>query len=115
MVYYRRNLLVLSMTCFLVVCCFTQVVPFFPLFIKELGVKSGLAFWAGLMAATQTIAVIVTMPYWGKLANLSGFDLPGDVLLRDFMAGATVTWVDWHICRADSGFNYYGCRQYTEE
>jgi DHA1 family multidrug resistance protein-like MFS transporter len=69
MEYYRRNLVVLSLTTFLISCCWSQVVPFLPLFIKELGVKSGLSFWAGIMMAAPTIAAIVMMPYWGKLAD----------------------------------------------
>jgi DHA1 family multidrug resistance protein-like MFS transporter len=72
MVYYRRNLVVLSLTTFLTACCWNQLVPFLPLFIKELGVKDGLAFWAGVMLAAQTIAAIVTMPFWGKLADKYG-------------------------------------------
>jgi DHA1 family multidrug resistance protein-like MFS transporter len=72
MVYYRRNLLVLSLTTFLAACSWNQVVPFLPLFIKELGVKNGVAFWAGMLLAVQTVAMIVMVPYWGKLADKYG-------------------------------------------
>jgi DHA1 family multidrug resistance protein-like MFS transporter len=72
MVYYRRNLLVLSLTVFLSACSLNQVVPFLPLFIKELGVNDGLAFWSGVTLAAQTIAAIVVTPYWGKLADRYG-------------------------------------------
>jgi MFS family permease len=72
MVYYRRNLLVLSLTVFLSNCSFNQVVPFLPLFIKELGVKDCLSFWAGVTLAAPTIAAIVVTPYWGKLADRYG-------------------------------------------
>jgi DHA1 family multidrug resistance protein-like MFS transporter len=72
MVYYRRNLLVLSIINFFVASCWNLVVPFLPLFIKELGVKSGVAFWAGMTLAVQTIAAIVMLPYWGKLADKYG-------------------------------------------
>jgi DHA1 family multidrug resistance protein-like MFS transporter len=72
MVYYRRNLLVLSLTNFFVSCCWNLVVPFLPLFIKELGVKSGIAFWSGITLAAQTVAMIVMLPYWGKLADKYG-------------------------------------------
>jgi DHA1 family multidrug resistance protein-like MFS transporter len=63
---------VLSLTVFLSACSLNQVVPFLPLFIKELGVKGGLAFWAGVTLAAQTIAGIVVTPYWGKLADRYG-------------------------------------------
>jgi DHA1 family multidrug resistance protein-like MFS transporter len=72
MVYYRRNLLVLSITTFLATCSLNQVIPFLPLFIKELGIKEGIAFWAGVTLAAQTIAAIVMMPYWGKIADKYG-------------------------------------------
>jgi DHA1 family multidrug resistance protein-like MFS transporter len=72
MVYYRRNLLVLSLTTFLAACSWNQVVPFLPMFIKSLGVKSGLAFWSGAVLAAQTIATIVMMPFWGKVADKYG-------------------------------------------
>jgi DHA1 family multidrug resistance protein-like MFS transporter len=72
MVYYRRNLLVLSLTSFLASCGLNQVVPFLPMFIKELGVTGGVAFWSGVTLAAQTIAAIVMLPYWGKLADQYG-------------------------------------------
>jgi DHA1 family multidrug resistance protein-like MFS transporter len=72
MVYYRRNLLVLSLTTFFAACSLNQVVPFLPLFIKELGVKEGVAFWAGVTLAAPTLPMIVMLPYWGKLADRYG-------------------------------------------
>jgi DHA1 family multidrug resistance protein-like MFS transporter len=72
MVYYRRNLLVLSLTSFLAACSLYQVVPFLPLFIKELGVKDRVAFWSGVTLSAQTVAMIVMLPYWGKLADKYG-------------------------------------------
>jgi DHA1 family multidrug resistance protein-like MFS transporter len=72
MVYYRRNLLVLSLTTFLAACSWNQIVPFLPLFIKDLGVKDDLAFWSGVILAAQAIATIVMTPYWGKMADKYG-------------------------------------------
>jgi DHA1 family multidrug resistance protein-like MFS transporter len=72
MVYYRRNLLVLSLTSFISTCSLYQVVPFLPMFIKELGVTGGVTFWSGVTLSAQTIAMIVMLPYWGKLADKYG-------------------------------------------
>jgi DHA1 family multidrug resistance protein-like MFS transporter len=72
MVYYRRNLLVLSLTTFLAACSLNQVIPFLPLFIRELGIKDRLAFWTGVTLAAPTLPMIVMMPYWGKLADKYG-------------------------------------------
>jgi hypothetical protein len=63
MVYYRRNLLVLSLTTFLATCSWNQVVPFLPLFIKELGVNSKLVFWMGMTLVDQTVDVIGVLLY----------------------------------------------------
>lgn len=72
MVYYRRNLLVLSLTTFLAACSWNQIMPFLPLFIKSLGMSKGLAFWSGVIMAAQTVATIVMMPFWGKVADKYG-------------------------------------------
>ncbi|HYH05153.1 MAG TPA: MFS transporter, partial [Bacillota bacterium] len=46
--------------------------PFLPLFIQDLGVKDGIAFWSGMILAAQTVASIVMMPLWGKVADKYG-------------------------------------------
>jgi DHA1 family multidrug resistance protein-like MFS transporter len=95
MVYYRRNLLVLSLTTFLTACSLNQVVPFLPLFIKELGVEDGLAFWAGVTVAAQTIPLIVMLPYWGKLADKYGRKL---MIIRAGICLALI-YLGMSICR----------------
>jgi DHA1 family multidrug resistance protein-like MFS transporter len=72
MIYYRRNLLVLSVTTFIASAGWTQIMPFLPLFIQDLGVHDRLAFWSGMVMACQTIATIVMMPFWGKIADKYG-------------------------------------------
>jgi DHA1 family multidrug resistance protein-like MFS transporter len=89
MVYYRRNLLVLSFTAFLAACSFYQVVPFLPLFIKELGVKGSVTFWAGVTLAAQTLAMIVMLPYWGKLADTYGCKL---MIIRAGICAVLIYW-----------------------
>jgi MFS family permease len=39
---------------------------------KELGVKSGGTFWTRVTLTAQTVAMIVMLPYWGKLADKYG-------------------------------------------
>jgi DHA1 family multidrug resistance protein-like MFS transporter len=72
MTYYQRNLLVLSFTTFIASAGWTQILPFLPLFIEELGVHERLAFWSGIVMACQTVATIVMMPFWGKVADKYG-------------------------------------------
>jgi DHA1 family multidrug resistance protein-like MFS transporter len=95
MVYYQRNLLILSLTTFLAACGLNQVVPFLPLFIKELGVKGGVAFWAGVTLAAQTVAMIVMLPYWGKLADKYG---PKLMIIRAGICAALI-YLGMSYCR----------------
>jgi DHA1 family multidrug resistance protein-like MFS transporter len=100
MVYYRRNLLVLSLTSFLAACGLNQVVPFLPLFIKELGVKSGVAFWTGVTLAAQTVAMIVMLPYWGKLADKYGRKLMiirAGICAALIYLGMSYCWTLWQL------------------
>jgi DHA1 family multidrug resistance protein-like MFS transporter len=96
MVYYRRNLVVLSLTTFLAACSWNQVVPFLPLFIEDLGIKSGLAFWSGVIIAAQAIATIVMTPYWGKMADKYGRKL---MIIRAGICLALI-YLGMHYCQA---------------
>jgi MFS family permease len=73
MPYYRRNLLVLWAAVFLASISWYQVVPFLPLFLQQMGIKhSHILHWSGWVYAAQSVACIVTMPYWGKLGDRYG-------------------------------------------
>lgn len=72
MQYYRRNLYVLSFSMFLASASWFQVMPFLPLFLKDLGVKGNLLQWAGYIFSIQSLASIVALPYWGKLGDRYG-------------------------------------------
>lgn len=72
MPYYRRNVYVLSIAIFLAAMSWNQVVPFLPLFLKELGVKGNLLHWVGIVFAAQSAASIVALPFWGKLGDRYG-------------------------------------------
>lgn len=72
MPYYKRNLYVLYLTTFLAAASWNQVLPFLPLFLKELGVREGLEEWSGIVFAANFLASIVMMPLWGKLADSVG-------------------------------------------
>ncbi|NPV80951.1 MAG: MFS transporter [Firmicutes bacterium] len=71
--YYKRNLYVLSFTIFLAAVSWNQVVPFLPIFLRDLGVPdSDLAQWSGIIFAMQSVSGIVMQPLWGKLADRFG-------------------------------------------
>lgn len=70
---YRRNLYILSATIFLAAASWTQVMPFLPLFLKEMGVRDDVLLqWSGVVYSVQSIASIVTLPLWGKLGDKYG-------------------------------------------
>lgn len=72
MPYYRRNLYVLSTTMFLAAVSWNQVIPFLPLFMRDMGVKHNLLGWVGWVFALHAGASIFFMPFWGKLGDKYG-------------------------------------------
>lgn len=72
MPYYQRNLIVLWITTFLTSASWTQVVPFLPLFLEELGVDQHLTQWSGFVFSAQFAAGILMAPLWGKIADQHG-------------------------------------------
>ncbi|HLT58999.1 MAG: MFS transporter [Limnochordales bacterium] len=70
--YYRKNLYVLWVATFLVSASWTQIMPFLPLFLAEMGVTDGLDVWAGIAVSAHFVTGIFMMPVWGKLADKYG-------------------------------------------
>lgn len=65
------------------------VVPFLPLYVKELGVidLNQAAFWSGLLVSAPAVAVIFVSPIWGSMADRFGRK---PMIVRAFL-GAAVT------------------------
>lgn len=73
MPYYRKNVLILSFTIFLAAMSWTQVVPFLPLFMQDLGVsKESLPLWTSLSLSIPAIGSIIFQPLWAKLGDRKG-------------------------------------------
>ncbi|MFQ3549520.1 MAG: MFS transporter [Armatimonadota bacterium] len=73
MKYYHKNLIILSITSFLAAISWNQVIPFLPLFLKELGVgENSLYIWVAVVYAMQSCASIIAQPLWGKLGDATG-------------------------------------------
>jgi DHA1 family multidrug resistance protein-like MFS transporter len=69
---YKRNLFVLSVAVFLASLCWTQIIPFLPKYLTQLGVRSNLTAWSALVLGLQAVAGIVFMPLWGKVGDKYG-------------------------------------------
>jgi MFS family permease len=72
MKYWLKNLYILWFGCFVAATSYTLVVPFLPLFLKEVNVTTGVEAWAGLMLSSSFLTSALLSPVWGSLADRYG-------------------------------------------
>lgn len=95
---WKRNLIILWIGQFFAMSALSSVVPFLPLFIRELGVTTirEAAFWSGLVFAAPFMVSIFLTPIWGNLGDRYGqklmtvraiFGLSISLLLMWFTSG----------------------------
>ncbi|MCX6344408.1 MAG: MFS transporter [Armatimonadetes bacterium] len=72
MPYYRRNIIVLSVTIFLAALSWYQIIPYLPDFIKEIGGEKNYYWWVGVIFAVQSGSSILAQPFWGKMGDTYG-------------------------------------------
>jgi DHA1 family multidrug resistance protein-like MFS transporter len=87
MVLWRRNLYILFGVQFLSLAGFSIVMPFLPLYVKELGIVTGgsIEFWSGMVFSSQAVAMMISAPIWGVVADRYGRKL---MLIRASLGGA---------------------------
>jgi DHA1 family multidrug resistance protein-like MFS transporter len=71
---WRRTLIVVWITEFIALIGFAVVMPFLPLYVKELGVTdpNQVKFWSGLILAAHSVTMAIFAPIWGSLADRYG-------------------------------------------
>lgn len=71
---WRRNELVTVAMVFVVFTGFAFVLPFLPLFVRELGVKEAetAVLWAGVLIGVSPLLAGLLAPVWGRLADRYG-------------------------------------------
>ncbi len=71
---WRKNLYAIFIAELIVLMGFSFVNPFLPLFIQELGSYTNreAAFWAGMSTAGHGLAMFISGPFWGILADRWG-------------------------------------------
>jgi MFS transporter, DHA1 family, multidrug resistance protein len=70
---WRRNLQVMVAAVFVVFTGFAFVLPFLPLYVRELGVPPEDApFWAGVLIGVSPLLAGLLSPFWGRLADRHG-------------------------------------------
>lgn len=74
---WRRNLTTLWLTQFFAMVGLSAVVPFLPLFVRELGVQSQeeAVTWSGLVFAAPFFVTIFITPFWGAVGDKYGMRL----------------------------------------
>ena len=71
---WARNQYVMTATVFVVFTGFAFVIPFLPLFVRELGVSDPerAALWAGVLIGISPLLAGLLAPLWGRLADRHG-------------------------------------------
>ena len=71
---WRKNLYLIFVTEFVVIMAFNFINPFLPLFIQELGDFNSkqAAFWAGIALGGGGLAMFLSSPVWGIIADRWG-------------------------------------------
>jgi DHA1 family multidrug resistance protein-like MFS transporter len=71
---WRRNLFAVTSASFIGFTGFTLVMPFLPLFIRELGVSDvgEIALWTGAILGVTPAVTAAMSPFWGRLADRYG-------------------------------------------
>ncbi len=84
---WQRNLAAVWLSQLLASLGFAFAFPFIPLFVQDLGVKDqhAVELWAGLLGFAGGIAMAVSAPIWGTLADRYGRK---PMLLRAMLGGA---------------------------
>ena len=72
--HWRRNLIVCVFGSFTTIVAMTLLLPFLPLYVEELGVKSHAAIvqWSGVAYGATFLSAALTAPLWGRLGDRYG-------------------------------------------
>jgi DHA1 family multidrug resistance protein-like MFS transporter len=84
---WRRNLYVVMLAVFVSFSGFTFVMPFLPLYIKQLGVTDtgDAALWSGVIFGISPLISGLLSPWWGSIAERYGRKLVLQISLLNFV------------------------------
>jgi DHA1 family multidrug resistance protein-like MFS transporter len=113
---WRRNQFAVTAASFVGFTGFTLVMPFLPLYIRELGVSDDgeVALWTGLTLGVTPGLTALCAPFWGRIADRYGQKLMVERALLSFvivmaaMAYATRVWHLFALRAALGFFSGYG-------
>ncbi|MDD5288539.1 MAG: MFS transporter [Dehalococcoidales bacterium] len=71
---WKRNFIIIFIAELIVIMGFSFVIPFLPLYIQQVGSLNSedAAFWAGIAGSAAGIAMFISAPIWGVLADRWG-------------------------------------------
>ncbi|WP_409310573.1 multidrug efflux MFS transporter [Pectobacterium sp. B1J-3] len=99
---WKLNLFSAWLGCFFTGLAMSQILPFLPLYIEQLGVHSheSLSLWSGIIFSSSFLISAIVAPLWGSLADRKGRKL---MLLRAALGMAIVMTLQgfasnvWHL------------------
>ena len=99
---WKRNQAAITAAAFVGFTGFTLVMPFLPLYIRELGVTDvgEIALWTGLTLGASPALAALTAPLWGRVGDRFGNKLLVQRSLISFIAAMTaMSYVTepWHL------------------
>lgn len=69
---WRKNAYVLWVAVFVAAVAWTMVMPFTPQYLEDLGQKSGVEMWSGVIISTAAVCSMVMSPVWGAVGDRFG-------------------------------------------
>lgn len=71
---WKKNLFILCGGQFLFMASMSQIIPFLPLYLQDLGLTDPeeVSKWAGLIFGSQFLTALIFSPIWGKIADQYG-------------------------------------------
>src|SRR5256885_16077685 len=86
---WRTSLYVTCVAQATAMLAFGFVLPFLPLYLKELGVSpdSAVVFWSGALVTSTGISLAIFSPFWAALADRRGRRVMG---LRSWIVGGAM-------------------------
>jgi MFS transporter, DHA1 family, multidrug resistance protein len=109
---WRRNQFVVTAASFVGFTGFTLVMPFLPLYIRQLGVQDDgeVALWTGLSLGVTPGVTALCAPFWGRVADRFGQKLMVERALLSFvvvMAAMAYVRQPWHLFALRSALGFF--------